>query len=132
MAKVIGVGGVFFKCADREKTAAFYSTALGFEIDADSNSAMFRHADVAAALGDSAHTVWSAFKSDTDYFQPSSSDFMINLIVDDLDGALDAVRAAGGKVVDSVQSYDFGRFGYFIDPDGRKVELWQPTPSGAG
>jgi len=49
MAKVIGVGGVFFKCADREKTAAFYSTALGFEIDADSNSAMFRHADVAAA-----------------------------------------------------------------------------------
>jgi len=129
MAKVIGVGGVFFKCADHEKTAAFYRDALGFEIDAASNSAVFRHVDVAAELGSRAYTVWGAFKSDTDYFQPSSSDFMINLIVDDLDGALDAVRAAGGQIVGGVETYDYGRFGYFIDPDDRKVELWQPAPS---
>jgi predicted enzyme related to lactoylglutathione lyase len=72
-------------------------------------------------------TVFSPFKSTTSYFAPSKREFMINFIVDDLDGALKQVADGGGTLVGDVQSFDYGRFGWFIDPDGNKVELWQPT-----
>lgn len=70
--------------------------------------------------------VWAPFPADTDYFAPTSSPFMVNLMVDDLDGALEQVEAGGATLVGDVESYDFGRFGWFLDLDGNRVELWQP------
>jgi predicted enzyme related to lactoylglutathione lyase len=72
-------------------------------------------------------TVWSVFPRQTDYFSPSRRAFMVNFVVDDLDGALAQVRRGRGRVVGEVQEYPYGRFGWFLDPDGNKVELWQPS-----
>jgi predicted enzyme related to lactoylglutathione lyase len=73
-----------------------------------------------------AFTVWSVFAEDTDYFGDGDQAFMINLVVDDLDAALARVDAAGGKVINEREEHDYGRFGWFTDPDGNRVELWEP------
>jgi predicted enzyme related to lactoylglutathione lyase len=125
MAKVQGVGGVFFKSPDPARLREWYAKWLG--IPADGPGASF--APEAIPVG--GFTVWSPFAADTTYFAPSSSPFMINLIVDDLDGALAQVRAGGAEIVGAVERYDYGRFGWFVDPDGNKVELWQPPPTNA-
>jgi predicted enzyme related to lactoylglutathione lyase len=78
-----------------------------------------------AAMPPDAVTVWSPFAATTDYFAPSQSSFMINFVVDDLDSVLAQVREGGAQVV-GAENYDYGRFGWFVDPDGNKVELWQP------
>ena len=72
-------------------------------------------------------TVWSAFKSSTDYFAPSTKEYMFNLIVDDLREALDQVKEGGGQIIGETEEHDYGKFGWFIDPDGNKVELWEPS-----
>jgi predicted enzyme related to lactoylglutathione lyase len=74
-------------------------------------------------------TIWSPFAQDTGYMEPSSSSFMINFRVEDLDGLLAALRAEGCNVVDKTDSSEQGKFGWVIDPEGNKVELWQP-PAG--
>jgi predicted enzyme related to lactoylglutathione lyase len=121
MAKVLGVGGVFFKSPDAAALRAWYSKWLG--IPADEYGAMFSP----ATMPPGGMTIWNPFAATTDYFAPSSASFMINLIVDDVDGALAQVREGGAAVVGS-EKHDYGHFGWFIDPDGNKVELWQPPP----
>ncbi|MCB1626780.1 MAG: VOC family protein [Xanthomonadales bacterium] len=121
MAKVVGVGGIFFKSPDPAALMAFYEKALGFP--AADGCVTFPWAQVPK----DGYTVWSPFQANTEYFQPSSASFMINLAVDDLVGALEQVRAAGGEVVGEIEQYDYGQFGWFLDPDGNKVELWQPA-----
>ena len=79
------------------------------------------------ALPGHGFTVWSPFPGNTDYFAPSKKEFMFNLIVDDLDGALGQVHLGGAQVVGEVEEHEYGRFGWFIDPDGNKVELWEPS-----
>jgi predicted enzyme related to lactoylglutathione lyase len=120
MAKLLGLGGLFFKSPDPEALRAWYVRWLG--LTADEHGVMFEP----AAMPAGACTVWSPFAQSTKYFDPSGDAFMFNLIVDDLDGALDQVKAGGAKVIGNVEEYDYGRFGWFIDPDGHKVELWQP------
>ncbi|HVS03893.1 MAG TPA: VOC family protein, partial [Thermoanaerobaculia bacterium] len=71
-------------------------------------------------------TVWSPFPRDTTYFDPPGREYMVNLVVDDLEGALSQVREGGAEVVGEVEDYEYGRFGWFVDPEGNKVELWQP------
>jgi predicted enzyme related to lactoylglutathione lyase len=71
-------------------------------------------------------TVWGPFENDTDYFQPSDQTTMVNLIVDDVAQALAQVRDGGATVVGEVEDYDYGTFGWFLDPEGNKVELWMP------
>jgi predicted enzyme related to lactoylglutathione lyase len=71
-------------------------------------------------------TVWSAFAADTEYFGQSGQAYMINLVVDDLDAALDHVKEGGAVVLEEREEHDFGKFGWFVDPDGNRVELWQP------
>jgi predicted enzyme related to lactoylglutathione lyase len=72
-------------------------------------------------------TVFSPFDADTKYFAPSKASFMFNLIVDDLDGALRQVRLGGGRQIGEIQALAYGRFGWFLDPEGNKVELWEPA-----
>lgn len=121
MAKVLGVGGVFFKSPDPEKLYQWYERWLGFKAEPQSGIGfepqnMPKHSV----------TVWSAFKSSTAYFAPSAKEFMFNLVVDDLRGALAQVGEGGAQIVGEVEEHEYGKFGWFMDPDGNKVELWEP------
>jgi catechol 2,3-dioxygenase-like lactoylglutathione lyase family enzyme len=118
MAKVLGVGGVFIKAKDPAATAAWYKAVLGFDVKAW-NGAKFPHPDRGS-------TVWSVFPADTTHFEPSTAPFMVNYIVDDLDGVLARAEAEGVKVLDRSGDDGFGRFGWIMDPDGIKLELWEP------
>ncbi|HEY3520165.1 MAG TPA: VOC family protein [Rhodanobacteraceae bacterium] len=123
MAKVIGFGGVFFKSRDPQALRTWYAQHLGIEVN-----------DYGATFAEDASrpgvTLWAPFAHDTEYFAPSSKDFMLNFRVDDLDGLLAKLRAAGVEVEASVHEDENGRFGWIMDPDGTRIELWQP-PSGA-
>jgi len=122
MAKVLGVGGIFFKSPDPRSLMAWYQTHLNLPAETADYANLFP-----AAMPFGSCTVFSPFIDNTDYFAPSVSAFMLNLVVDDLDGALGQVAAAGAPLVGGVQVFDYGRFGWFIDPDGNKVELWEPS-----
>lgn len=120
MARVIGVGGVFFKANDPSTLSQWYAGTLG--IDMGAYGATFKGSDMPAQ----GYTAFSIFNRDTEYFQPSEQDFLINFMVDDLFGALLQVEKAGGKICGKPEEYDYGRFGWFLDPEGNKIELWQP------
>ena len=125
MGKVLGVGGVFFKCRDKDATLAWYARVLGLKLE-DFGGALFSHDESRAAKGRGAMTVFSCFEAETDYFAPSAQDVMINFMVDDLDAVLAKAAAEGVEPVQPGDDQDYGRFAWIMDPDGRKLELWQP------
>ena len=118
-----GVGGVFIKADDPRGLLRWYEESLGME-PSSAQSVVFtwREADDDAE----AHTVWGLFRRDTSYFDPSEVPVMINYRVDDLDAVLARLRAAGADVEDRVEEYDYGRFGWVMDPEGNRIELWEP------
>jgi len=122
--KALGVGGVFFRSPDPARLANWYRDTLGLAIEAwgTTHGTSFSP----TAMPANSFTVWSTFSADTEYFGDSGQSFMINLVVDDLDAALDNVKAAGGQVIPEKEEHDFGRFGWIVDPDGNRVELWEP------
>ena len=121
MARVLGVGGVFFKSEEPDKLYQWYCEHLGIKRN-DGPGVSFMTADLPAA----GYLVWGAFNSDTQYFDPATKQYMYNLIVDDLDGALEQVKAGGAELIGEVETCENGRFGWFMDPEGNKVELWEP------
>jgi predicted enzyme related to lactoylglutathione lyase len=123
MAKVLGVGGIFFKSHEPSKLAEWYASTLGIPVESEWHGANL----VPANLPKGSYTVWAPFAYDTTYFEPAEQSFMINLIVDDVAGALEQVRAAGGEVIGDIEKLEYGVFGWFLDPDGNKVELWTPA-----
>lgn len=123
MASVTGIGGVFFKTDDPDATLAWYRDHLGIDpSDHGGWSFRWRLLDDPETAG---RTQWAPFPASTDYFAPSDAPFMINYRVDDLDGLLDHLDAAGVERVGEVESYDYGRFAWILDPNGIKVELWE-------
>ena len=120
MARVLAIGGVFFKARDPQALRAWYAEHL--QMPADDYGASLQPGNFPAG----GYTQWSPFAADTNYFAPSSQPFMINFIVDDLDAALDQVRRGGAQVMPNQEHGEYGQFGWFIDPDGNKVELWVP------
>ena len=122
--RVLGVGGVFFRSKDPASLGRWYADHLGLQVEAwgSTHGTSFPPADMPPA----SFTVWSAFAADTEYFGQASQGHMINLIVDDLDAALANVQEGGARVLEEREEHDFGRFGWFVDPDGNRVELWQP------
>jgi predicted enzyme related to lactoylglutathione lyase len=122
--RVLGIGGVFFRASDPGRLANWYRETLGLEIEAwgTTHGTCF----LPEAMPANAFTVWSTFASDTEYFGDPQQSFMINLVVDNLDAALANVRAAGGDVIPEKEEHDYGRFGWIVDPDGNRVELWEP------
>ena len=124
MAKVTGVGGVFFKSTgDRAALAAWYQKHLGMPL-ADFGGAVLRWPDDKAE--DGGLTVWHVAGKDSKWFSPSDSSFMINYRVDDLAGMLAQLRAAGVEVVKGPEAAENGKFAWIMDPEGNKVELWEP------
>lgn len=123
MAKVIGVGGVFFKTPDWQHLRVWYQVVLGIEF-ADWGGAFFTPDMLAGASG--AGTTFTGFAQDTDYFAPSAKDYMFNFIVDDLDAVLQRCKEHGVEPVNLFPDAPNGRFAHIVDPEGRKIELWQP------
>lgn len=126
MAKVIGLGGLFFLCKDVDATRAWYTRVLGISIDSFGGTS-FSHAEAAAIFPQGAMTIWAPFKGESDYFKPSASDFMMNLMVDDLPGMLARLAQEGVPLEGEPASESYGHFAWVMDPDGRKIELWQPV-----
>src|SRR6056297_1856859 len=124
---VRGIGGVFFKSEDPEATAAWYEEHLGIWRDDEGYTTMgWRELDGGYAVG---QTVWSAFDADTEYFDPSESEFMVNYRVDDLEAVLESLEANGVELAGEPEEFEYGKFAWIIDCAGRKVELGEP-PSG--
>ncbi|MBI2376548.1 MAG: VOC family protein [Deltaproteobacteria bacterium] len=124
MAKITGIGGVFFKAKSDPKTlAAWYRDHLGMSLE-DFGGAILRWPDDKAE--DRGLTVWHVAERDTQWFGPSTSSFMINYRVDDLEGLLAQLREKSVEIVQGPESHENGRFAWILDPDGNKVELWEP------
>ena len=124
MAKVLGLGGLFFKSKDPAATRQWYARVLGIPFK---EWGMVFTPD-AAASHPGAATIFSPFGGDTDYFLPSDKEFMFNLMVDDLDGILAQCAEHGVEPIKAFVDEPNGRFAHIMDPEGRKVELWEPKP----
>lgn len=127
--RVIGIGGLFLRSPDPSATIAWYRDILGIEPN-EYGGFDFLHRDSASVFPEAARTIFTAFAEDSDYFKPSTLPYMINLIVDDLDAILEKARSAGAETVQPREDADYGNFAWLIDPDGRKVELWEPKEPG--
>lgn len=125
MAKVLGVGGLFFKSSDPEALKRWYAAALGLDI-AEWGGTWFPADAFAAQPG--AGTVVNIMDETSDYLAPSTHAFMFNLVVDDLDGVLSRCKAHGAEPVKLFPDEGNGRFAHILDPEGRKIELWEPKP----
>jgi predicted enzyme related to lactoylglutathione lyase len=122
-SRVSGIGGVFFKAKDPKILADWYRRHLG--VQCEDNVAVFtwKSGNGSKRVG---HTIWSIFPSDTTYFGDGPSPFMINYRVRDLDRVLGALREEGVSVESKIEDSPYGRFGWITDPEGNRIELWQP------
>lgn len=124
MARVTGIGGVFFKSTgDNAELAAWYKEHLGMTLE-DFGGAILKWADDKAE--DGGLTVWHVAEKGSEWFSPSNASFMINYRVDDLGELLDQLRARDVQIIQGPESHENGRFAWIMDPDGNKVELWEP------
>ena len=122
MKRVTGIGGIFFKSQDPKRLSTWYRNHLGLDVS-DWGGAIFKWGGPESPAG---MTIWSPFPASSDKMAPSTSPFMINFRVADLDALLMALRAEGCDVIENTEPSEFGKFGWVIDPDGNKVELWEP------
>ena len=124
MARVTGIGGVFFKSrSDNVALAAWYQKHLGMPLEGW-GGAVLRWPDDTAE--DKGLTVWHVAGKESQWFSPSDSTFMINYRVDDLDALIHQLRNEGMEIVAGPESHENGKFAWIMDPDGNKVELWEP------
>jgi predicted enzyme related to lactoylglutathione lyase len=123
MKKVTGIGGVFFKCKDPESVKAWYGKHLGLQVNEYGVTFTWKDEEDPAKTG---ITQWSPFPEKTDYFDPSEKDFMINYRVENLEALVDELKAGGVTIVDKIETYDYGKFVHIMDPEGNKIELWEP------
>ena len=134
MKYITGIGGIFFKAEDPEKLGEWYRKHLGLDVEAF-GGVVFREGAPSAGPKRQAHTTWSPFDADTDYFAPSQKPFMINFRVTDLDALLAQLRRDGVTVDERTEKSEFGYFGWAMDPEGNRIELWEPPeiePASAG
>src|SRR5689334_20887204 len=126
MKRVTGVGGIFIKSGDPVRLREWYRKHLGIEVEAWGGCAFSWKSD--ANPDGAGTTAWTVFEGESNYFAPSNAQFMVNYRVADLHALVAALRAEGCQVLDKVEESEFGKFGWVIDPDGNKLELWEPPP----
>lgn len=121
--KVTGIGGIFFKCKDPKTLKEWYAKNLGLAINKYGSNFEWRQADDSSRKG---FTLWAPFKETTTYFQPSEKDFMINYRVADIKSLVAELKKAGVAITDTIEDYGYGKFVHIMDPEGNKIELWEP------
>ena len=122
MSKVKGIGGIFFKSDNPEKLNAWYKENLG--LYTTGFGAKF---DWSSAGKGDFYTLWSPFSANTNYFEPSQKQFMINFIVKDLGGLVLDLKNKGVNLIGEISEYEYGKFAHIVDPEGNKIELWEPA-----
>jgi catechol 2,3-dioxygenase-like lactoylglutathione lyase family enzyme len=122
MKRVTGIGGIFFRSPNPKALEAWYRDHLGLDVT-EWGGCVFEWGGADSEAG---MTIWSVFPEDTDKMAPSGASFMVNFRVADLASLMAALRAEGCRVLEQTEASEFGRFGWVLDPDGNKVELWEP------
>lgn len=126
MKRVTGIGGIFFKANDPVALRAWYQKHLGLDV-LEWGGVVFNWAD-ADGTPTTGTTIWSVGEASGQHFAPSTASFMINYRVADLHALIRALREEGCNVLDKIDESEYGKFGWVIDPEGNKVELWEPPP----
>ncbi len=124
--RVTGIGGIFFFSDNPEKTREWYAENLGLEVNEWGSSFEFRNANRPNEIN---YLQWSPFKKGSEYFAPSKKEFMINYRVQNIVGFVDKLKENGVTIVDSIETYDYGKFVHIMDAEGNKIELWEPIDS---
>lgn len=124
MKKVTGIGGIFFKCQDPDKMKEWYGTNLGLNTDQYGTTFEWRKSEDNTRKG---FTQWSPFTEETTYFEPSTKQFMINYRVENLVELIDGLKSSGVTICDEIEAYEYGKFVHIMDPEGNKIELWEPN-----
>jgi len=122
--RVTGIGGLFFKTEDPVKLKEWYKNHLGFNVNDWGCTFLWKDKN-----NQQASTQWSPFKSDTDYFNPSKKEYMFNYRVYNLKDLIKKLKQEGVEIVGEIQEFEYGKFGWILDPDGNKIELWEPIDS---
>lgn len=122
--KVTGVGGIFFRCKDPKAVKEWYGKNLGLSVGEYGSSFEFRNANRPEEIN---YLQWSTFDENTEYFNPSEKQFMINYRVQNIEKLVENLKAAGVTVVDEIEEYEYGKFVHIMDPEGNKIELWEPV-----
>lgn len=125
--RVTGIGGVFFKTKDPKALKDWYNKHLGLNTDQWGCTFWWKDKD-----GNDCSTQWSPFKEDTNHFEPSKKDFMMNYRVENLEELLETLKAEGVTVIDEIQKAEEGKFGWIMDLEGNKIELWEPNDKAFG
>ncbi|MCC8359710.1 VOC family protein [Salinimicrobium sediminilitoris] len=120
--RVTGIGGIFFKTKDPKTTKDWYNKHLGLNTDQWGSTFWWKDKE-----GNDCSTQWSPMKEDTDYYEPSKKQFMINYRVENLEELLEELKKEGVEIVGEMQTFEYGKFGWIMDPDGNKIELWEPN-----
>lgn len=124
MKKVTGIGGIFFKCKDPETMRAWYQSNLGLNTNPyGSVFEWYQGADNTKK----GFTTWCPFNEETKYFEPSPKEFMINYRVENIEALVDELQKSGVTVLDAIESVEYGKFVHILDPEGNKIELWEPN-----
>lgn len=124
--KVTGIGGIFFKAEDPAKMKDWYDKNLGLVTNEYGSLFEFRDSDKPETKG---YLQWSPFDTQTKYFEPSQKEFMINYRVENLEGMVEDFKKNGVTVLDEIETYEYGKFVHIMDPEGNKIELWEPIDS---
>lgn len=122
--KVTGIGGIFFKCADPKKMRAWYEANLGLNTNPYGAVFEWRQGIDSTRKG---FTQWSPFNEKTKYFEPSTRDFMINYRVENVEALVQQLKKDGVTVLDTIESFEYGKFVHIMDIEGNKIELWEPN-----
>jgi predicted enzyme related to lactoylglutathione lyase len=124
LKRVTGIGGIFFKCKDPKKLKEWYQVHLGLNTNQYGSVFEWRQGADTTKKG---FTQWSPFKETTKYFEPSTKEFMINYRVADLTALVAELKKEGVTITDTIESFDYGKFVHIMDPEGNKIELWEPN-----
>jgi predicted enzyme related to lactoylglutathione lyase len=122
--RVTGIGGVFFKTTDPDQTKEWYKTNLGLNTDAYGTTFEWRDKTNPEKKG---HTQWSPFNADTNYFEPSPKEFMINYRVENIEALVEQLKLNNVTILDELETFDYGKFIHILDGDNNKIELWEPN-----
>lgn len=124
--RVTGIGGIFFFSDDPEKTREWYAKNLGLQVNEWGSSFEFRNTHRPDEIN---YLQWSPFKTGNEYFLPSKKDFMINYRVNNIEGLVKKLEANGVTILDTIETFEYGKFVHIMDTEGNKIELWEPVDS---